>query len=177
MSQRIRAASADDFATVLAIVNQAAEAYRGVIPTDCWQDPYMSDEALRGEIAAGVAFWGLEIDGALAGVMGAQRVRNVDLIRHAYVLPGFQGSGVGSALMAHVRAVSGPQMLVGAWAAASWAIGFYQRHGFALTTPVDTDALLRTYWSVSPRQIETSVVLASPPLQAGAAQRLISGAR
>ncbi len=170
----IRPCRADEFERILEIVNQAASAYQGVIPQDCWREPYMSAATLRREIEAGVRFSALEIDGALAGVMGAQTVRNVDLIRHAYVLLGFQGRGVGSALMEHVRANSGAQSLVGAWAAAHWAIAFYERHGFVLTSPDDKTALLQAYWTVSPRQIETSVVLASPPLQAGDAQRLIA---
>jgi len=176
MTKLIRPCQADAFDAILDIVNQAAEAYRGVIPDDCWREPYMSAGALRHEIEAGVVFSALEVDGAVAGVMGAQRVRNVDLIRHAYVLPGFQGRGVGSALMDHVRAMSGRQILVGAWAATDWAIGFYQRHGFVLTTPDDKTALLQSYWTVSPRQIETSVVLASPPLGAGDARQLIAAA-
>ena len=176
MSQQIRACRPDDFETILAVVNQAAEAYRGVIPDDCWHEPYMTAEALRREIEAGVQFSALEIDGELAGVMGAQAVRNADLIRHAYVLPGFQGQGVGSALISHVRAKSRAQILVGAWAAASWAIGFYERHGFVLTEPAARTALLHTYWTISPRQIETSVVLAWPALDDAGARRLIAAA-
>lgn len=173
---QIRACRPDEFETILAIVNDAAQAYRGHIPDDCWHEPYMTAADLRREIDAGVRFSALEIDGALAGVMGAQTVRNVDLIRHAYVLPGFQARGVGSRLMEHVRATRPGQILVGAWAAAVWAIGFYERHGFVLTAPAAKTALLRTYWTVSPRQIETSVVLASPPLGAEAARRLIAAA-
>lgn len=176
MSQQIRDCRPDEFETVLAIVNDAAQAYRGVIPNDCWHEPYMTADALRREIDAGVRFSALEIDGAMAGVMGAQTVQNVDLIRHAYVLPGFQGRGVGSALIEQVRTTSGAQILVGAWAAAVWAVGFYQRHGFILTDPATKTALLQTYWTVSPRQIETSVVLASPPLAGRAAEALIAAA-
>ncbi len=174
MTQQIRACRADDFETILAIVNEAAQAYRGQIPDDCWHEPYMSAPALAREIDAGVQFWGLEIDGELAGVMGAQSVRNVDLIRHAYVRAAFQGRGVGSSLITHVCAATDRQILVGAWAAASWAIGFYQRHGFALAAPADKTALLQTYWTITARQEETSVVLASPPLQSGDTQRLIA---
>ncbi len=176
MLQQIRACRPDEFETILAIVNEAAEAYRGAIADDCWREPYMSADALRREIEAGVLFWGLQIDGELAGVMGAQAVRNVDLIRHAYVRAAFQGRGVGSALIGHVRAATQQQILVGAWAAATWAIGFYERHGFALTTPADKTALLQSYWTITRRQEETSVVLASPPLGGGDALRLIAAA-
>ncbi len=174
MTDRLRPYRDDEFDSILEIINQAAMAYRGVIPEDCWHEPYMSAAALRREIEAGVRFSALEIDGAVAGVMGAQTVRNVDLIRHAYVLPEFQGRGVGSTLMDYVRTTSRDQILVGAWAAAAWAIGFYERHGFVLTSPDDKNALLQAYWTVSPRQIETSVVLASPPLAAGDAKSLIA---
>jgi GNAT superfamily N-acetyltransferase len=160
----IRSVGADEVAAALAIINAAAEAYRGVIPDDCWSEPYMSDDELRSEIAAGVAFAGCEIDGALAGVMGAQRVRNVTLIRHAYVSPAHQGQGVGSALLVHAcERLQGP-VLIGTWAAAAWAIRFYERHGFELVPTASATVLLSTYWTVSPRQIETSVVLTRPAL-------------
>ena len=149
---------------MLAIVNAAAEAYRGVIPADRWHQPYMDEDQLRREIDAGVAFWGCEADGALIGVMGIQPVRDVDLIRHAYVLPITQRRGVGSALLLHLRRLTTRPMLIGTWAAADWAIRFYRRHGFEQVSPERTASLLRTYWSIPERQIETSVVLASPPL-------------
>jgi GNAT superfamily N-acetyltransferase len=145
--------------TILAIVNAAAEAYLGVIPADRWHDPYMPADELDGEIAAGVVFWGYERDGTLLGVMGLQTVRDVDLIRHAYVLPSHQGEGIGGTLLEHLRSLSARPMLVGTWAAADWAIRFYQRHGFALTSPARKVALLKDYWSIPDRQIETSVVL------------------
>lgn len=153
----------DDYAAILTIVNAAAEAYRGVIPPDRWHDPYMSSAELRHEIAEGVEFWGAEIDGELVGVMGMQPMRDVDLIRHAYVLPGHQRSGIGAALIQHLRGRSTRRMLVGTWAAASWAIDFYRRHGFDLVPAEDKTRLLRTYWNVPDRQIETSVVLAALP--------------
>lgn len=156
----IRPCRRDEHARILAIIVAAAEAYRGVIPADCWHEPYMSAEQLEREIEAGVVFWGHEADGELIGVMGVQRVRDVDLIRHAYVLPGNQHRGIGSSLLVHlVRSASRP-MLVGTWLSAEWAIRFYQRHGFQLVSPTAKDQLLRTYWTVSERQIETSVVLA-----------------
>ena len=166
----------DEFDTVLAIVNDAAQAYRDVIPADRWHDPYMPADALRAEIAAGVAFTACEIDGEVAGVMGGQSVRNVDLIRHAYVRPVHQGRGVGAALLGDLTARTTRPILVGAWTAATWAGAFYERHGFRLV-PDDVKApLLRTYWTVSERQIETSVVRARPMLTVEGAIRLIDGA-
>lgn len=162
----IRPCRADEADAMRAIINAAAEAYRGVIPDDRWHDPYMSAAELHGEIAAGVLFQGYEIAGTLAGVMGIQPVRDVDLIRHAYILPAFQGRGVGSALMTHLLRHATRRTLVGTWTAAHWAIGFYQRHDFRLVTPEQKARLLRTYWTVPKRQIETSVVLANPPLEA-----------
>ena len=151
---------------MLAIVNAAAEAYRGVIPADRWHEPYMPEAELREEIAAGVEFWGLDTDDGLIGIMGVQPVRDVDLIRHAYVRPDRQRHGVGAELIEHLRRRSARRMLVGTWAAATWAISFYQRHGFELVAPDAAAALLRTYWTIPERQIETSVVLANPPLTA-----------
>jgi GNAT superfamily N-acetyltransferase len=166
----IRLCRDDELAPILRIVNLAAEAYRGVIPDDCWHEPYMPLSELEGEIAAGVAFWGYEADGGLVGVMGIQPVRDVELIRHAYVLPEHQGRGVGAALLKGLMALdpaTGSQarsVLVGTWAAAEWAIRFYERHGFELVPAERTAALLRAYWTISDRQIETSVVLAKPPV-------------
>jgi GNAT superfamily N-acetyltransferase len=160
----VRRCSDDERDAILRIVNVAAEAYRGVIPADRWHEPYMPATQLDEEIAAGVVFWGYEADGELLGVMGIQTVRDVDLIRHAYVVPGRQRGGVGSSLLDHLVAVSTQRMLVGTWAAAEWAIRFYQRHGFELVTPEQKTALLRRYWSIPERQVATSVVLANPPL-------------
>jgi GNAT superfamily N-acetyltransferase len=158
---RIRRCGDDDRAAVLAIVNAAAEAYRGVIPADRWHEPYMPEDELDGEIAAGVVFWGYEDGGELLGVMGIQRVRDVDLIRHAYVAPAAQRRGVGGALLAHLLGTSDRRMLVGTWAAAGWAIDFYRRHGFEQRTRAQAAELLRDYWSIPERQVETSVVLES----------------
>lgn len=160
----VRLCRDDERTAVLAIVNAAAEAYRGVIPADRWHVPYMPAAQLDEEIAAGVTFWGYEQNGALLGVMGFQPVRDVDLIRHAYVLPGNQKRGVGGALLRRLRQMTARQFLVGTWAAADWAIRFYQRHGFALVAPERKAALLKMYWTIPERQIETSVVLADPPL-------------
>ena len=160
----IRPCRDDETTAILAIVNAAAEAYRSVIPADRWHEPYMPMAELEDEMAAGVAFWGYEADGALVGVMGTQPVRDVDLIRHAYVMPTHQRGGVGGALIEHLRQLSDRRMLVGTWAAAEWAINFYHRHGFELVSPERKTELLKTYWTVPDRQVETSVVLANPPL-------------
>jgi GNAT superfamily N-acetyltransferase len=152
-------------AGILAIINAAAEAYRGVIPADRWHEPYMTPRALDSEIEAGVSFWGYEADGALVGIMGMQDVGEVDLIRHAYVSPGEQRRGVGSALLERLAHSSTRRILVGTWAAADWAIDFYRRHGFELVSPERKATLLKTYWTIPDRQVETSVVLANPPLE------------
>jgi GNAT superfamily N-acetyltransferase len=147
-------------------VNAAAQAYRGVIPADRWHEPYMSSRELDSEIAAGVSFWGYEADDALVGVMGIQRLPDVDLIRHAYVSPESQRRGIGGALLEHLARSTTRRMLVGTWAAADWAIRFYLRHGFELVSPERKTALLKGYWRIPERQIETSVLLANPPLDA-----------
>lgn len=170
--QMIRPCRDDESEAIRAIVNAGAEAYRGVIPADCFHDPYMSAAALRSELAAGVGFAGYEVDGVLAGVMGSQPVRNVHLIRHAYVLPACQGRGIGGALLTHLRSqISGP-ILIGTWSAATWAIAFYERHGFALVPDGARELLLRTYWTIAARQVETSVVLADRALTREDAEEL-----
>lgn len=161
---RIRPCRADEQREILAIVNAAAEAYRDAIPADRWHEPYMGSRELEAEIASGIEFWGYEDEGALIGVMGIQPVGEVDLIRHAYVLPGSQGRGVGRQLLEHLRGLSERRMLVGTWAAAEWAIRFYRRNGFEQVSPERKSALLKQYWNIPERQIETSVVLANPPL-------------
>lgn len=158
----IRLCRVNEKAAVLAIINAAAEVYRGVIPADCWHSPYMPPDELDSEIAAGVTFWGHDRDGVLVGVMGLQSVRDVDLIRHAYVLPDAQRHGVGATLLGALRRQSTRPMLVGTWAAADWAIRFYRRHGFEPVSPARKTTLLNKYWSIPERQIETSVVLANP---------------
>jgi len=159
---RIRPCGDDEREAILEIVNAAAEAYRGVIPADRWHEPYMPAKELDEEIAAGVAFWGYEAGGELVGIMGIQQVGDVDLIRHAYVVPGSQGQGIGGTLLDHLVRMATRRMLVGTWAAADWAIRFYQRHGFDLTSPEQKTSLLKTYWNIPERQIDTSVVLAKP---------------
>jgi GNAT superfamily N-acetyltransferase len=151
--------TAADVATIDAIINEAAQAYRGVIPADCWHEPYMSRAHLLREISAGVDFSGWREDDALVGVMGLQKVRDVTLIRHAYVRPSHQGRGVGSALLTALAARTAEPLLIGTWAAAVWAIRFYERHGFRLVTGEEKDRLLDSYWTIPARQRDTSVVL------------------
>ena len=148
---------------ILSVINAAAEAYRGVIPADRWHDPYMNRDELDRECASGVVFWGYQDRGRLAGVMGSQDMREVNLIRHAYVVPASQRGGIGSKLLQHLLKLSEKPILVGTWAAATWAIRFYERHGFALVSPQRKTTLLKSYWRIPERQIETSVVLANPP--------------
>ena len=161
----IRRCRDDEQPAIVSIINAAAEAYRGVIPADRWHEPYMSRLELEREVAAGVVFWGYEADNALLGVMGIQHMAGVDLIRHAYVLPGSQGHGIGGALLKHLRHLSSQPMLVGTWAKADWAIRFYCQHGFELVSTERKTSLLATHWNIPDRQIETSVVLANPPLK------------
>jgi N-acetylglutamate synthase-like GNAT family acetyltransferase len=158
----IRPCRDDEREAILSIVNAAAEAYRGVIPADRWHEPYMPPEELEGEIEAGVEFWGYEAGGALVGIMGIQRVRDVYLIRHAYVSPDHQRGGVGGALLERLAKSIEGRILVGTWAAAGWAIDFYRRHGFEPVSTELKNELLKTYWSIPDRQVETSVVLARP---------------
>jgi N-acetylglutamate synthase-like GNAT family acetyltransferase len=160
MAMRIRRTEDADLKQVLAIINEAAQAYRGVIPADRWHEPYMPEQELASEIANGITFWVAEEDGQVLGVMGLQDKGPVALIRHAYVAPTTQRKGVGTKLLRYVEALAGKPVLIGTWADASWAIDFYRRNGFALVPPADKERLLRTYWSIPERQIETSVVLA-----------------
>jgi GNAT superfamily N-acetyltransferase len=149
-----------DLAAMLAIVNDAAQAYRGVIPADRWHEPYMPADELAEEIAGGVVFWVAEEEGRLLGVMGIQDKGAVALVRHAYVAPNIQRKGVGTRLLHHVQGLADKPILIGTWADASWAIEFYRRNGFTVVPNNHKDRLLRTYWSIPARQIETSVVLA-----------------
>ena len=153
-----------EHADLLEIVNAAAEAYRGVIPADRWREPYMDAAELDREVAAGVAFCGLDAGGRLAGVMGIQPVGDVDLIRHAYVRPEQQGDGIGRRLLEDLTARAERPLLVVTWAAAQWAIRFYERNGFELVAPAEMYRLLTTYWDIPERQVETSVVLAQRPV-------------
>ena len=156
----IRKSVEADRATVFAIINDAALAYRGVIPADCWHEPYMTRAELETEVTDGVVFWVAEQEGRVSGVMGIQDRGDVALVRHAYVAPTAQRTGVGTNLLRHLEGLVDKPMLIGTWAAAAWAIEFYRRNGFSVVTSRQKDRLLRTYWSIPARQIETSVVLA-----------------
>ena len=156
----IRPCTDRDIPAILEIVNDAAQAYRGVIPADRWHEPYMPETELRHEIDGGVEFWGLEENGLLFGVMGMQDVQDVTLIRHAYVRTSHRRRGIGGQLLSFLMQRIARPTLVGTWAAAGWAVRFYEKHGFRLVTPEEKDRLLRMYWSIPARQVETSVVLA-----------------
>jgi GNAT superfamily N-acetyltransferase len=155
----IRRCTHGDFETIWTIVNDGAQAYKGIIPADRWTEPYMSKEKLEHEIADGVVFWGYEDAGELVGVMGIQAVQDVTLIRHAYVRTSHQKRGIGAELLSHLRGMATGPLLIGTWAAAVWAIRFYERNGFRLVNADEKNRLLKKYWTVPERQIETSVVL------------------
>jgi len=158
----IRKCDSSDFETIYSIINDAAQAYKGIIPADRWKEPYMSREELRREMDEGVMFWGYEEDHELAGVMGIQHVQEVTLIRHAYVRTAKRNRGIGARLLSVLREQTTRPILVGTWTDAAWAIRFYEKCGFRLVSREEKDRLLRRYWSIPERQIETSVVLADP---------------
>jgi GNAT superfamily N-acetyltransferase len=156
----IRVCTESDFKRVFEIINDAAHAYKGIIPEDRWHEPYMPFDELRKEIENGVIFWGLEHDGRLFGVMGIQEKGEVTLIRHAYVSTQAQKLGIGTKLLKYLEGLTENPVLIGTWAAASWAISFYEKNGYVLVSEKDKNFLLRKYWSIPERQVETSVVLA-----------------
>jgi GNAT superfamily N-acetyltransferase len=156
----IRRCNDDDFDVIFEIINLAALVYKGAIPKECWHEPYMSRTDLRGEIEAGVVFWGYEQSNELVGVMGIQDIQDVTLIRHAYIHPDHQGQGIGGKLLSALRQGTIRPILVGTWADAIWAIQFYEKNDFRLVSAEEKDRLLRRYWSIPDRQIENSVVLA-----------------
>jgi GNAT superfamily N-acetyltransferase len=156
----IRSCNESEFEAMYAIINDAAEAYRGIIPADRWQEPYMSEDELRHEINEGVVFWGYEENDELLGVMGIQDVQDVTLMRHAYVRTERRNQGIGGKLLYALRTQAARPVLIGTWAAAVWAVRFYEKYGFRLVTPEEKDRLLKKYWSIPERQVETSVVLA-----------------
>ena len=158
----IRECTESDYYTIFEIINNAAQAYKGIIPEDRWNEPYMSLEELRKEIEDGIVFFGLERDGHLLGVMGIQDKRDVTLIRHAYVWRRAQKAGIGKKLLQHLEHLTDKPILIGTWAAASWAISFYEKNGYAQVSVENKNRLLRKYWSIPERQVETSVVLANP---------------
>ena len=158
--EMIRGLLSSDFDAILGVINDAAQAYRGIIPDDRWKEPYMSAEELKGEIEAGVWFFGWVEDEHLLGVVGIQPIRDTTLVRHAYVLTEHQKRGIGSRLLGYLTGLAKtPEILVGTWADATWAIRFYEKHGFKLVPSEEKDRLLRTYWNIPERQVETSVVL------------------
>ena len=156
----IRQCQDSDVPVIFEIVNDAAQAYKGIIPADRWHEPYMPLDELQREMADGVEFWGCEDNGTLVGVMGIQDKGDVCLIRHAYVRRGRQQSGIGTRLLTHLESATEKPMLIGTWAAATWAVAFYQRNGYRLLPEEEKNGLLRTYWRIPQRQVETSVVLA-----------------
>ncbi|NLV45644.1 MAG: GNAT family N-acetyltransferase [Candidatus Hydrogenedentes bacterium] len=156
----IRPCVETDLENMFLIVNDAAIAYKGVIPEDCWHEPYMAMEELAHEIRDGVIFWGWEEDGELQGVMGIQDRGPVTLIRHAYVRTERRNSGIGTKLLRHLEQLTETPILIGTWLAANWAIRFYEKNGYRMLSRVETDALLRRYWRIPERQIVTSIVLA-----------------
>ena len=156
----IRDCGPTDVEAVFEVINDGAAAYRGIIAPDCWHEPYMPREELRGELAAGVRFAGYYDDaGALAGVMGLQDVQDVALIRHAYTRTSQQRRGIGAALLAHMRARTARPVLLGTWRAATWAVRFYEGQGFRLVPKERTPDLLRRYWKIPERQLDESVVM------------------
>ncbi len=155
----IRKCLDSEFEIIYGIINDSAQAYKGVIPMDCWKEPYMSKGELKREINEGVGFLGCEKEGELVGVMGIQQVQNVTLIRHAYVLMARQNQGFGGKLLSYLLTQTSCPILVGTWADATWAIHFYEKYGFELVTAKEKDRLLKKYWSVPERQIRSSVVL------------------
>jgi GNAT superfamily N-acetyltransferase len=156
----IRTLVAFDFDAILEVINDSAQVYKGVIPGNRWKEPYMSAEELRKEIEAGVRFFGWTRGERLLGVAGIQALKDTTLIRHAYVLSGCQRWGIGTRLLKYLMGLAGTnEVLVGTWAGATWAIRFYEKHGFKLVSSREKDRLLRAYWSIPERQIDTSVVL------------------
>jgi len=166
----IRRCDDQDFELIWSIINDGAQAYKGVIPADCWTEPYMSKDELRVEIGDGVTFWGYEDSAALMAVMGIQPLEDVTLIRHAYTRTDSQKRGIGGRLLAHLRTLAHGPVLIGTWADAVWAIRFYEKHGFRVVTPEQKDRLLTRYWKVPERQVETSVVLADATWRDAAAR-------
>ncbi len=149
-----------DLDSMLEVINDAAQVYKGVIPDDRWKEPYMSAKELKEEIDFGVDFFGLQEEGRIIGVMGIQEVKNITLIRHAYIATEYQGRGLGGKLLQYlINLAKAPKILVGTWQSVNWAIQFYEKHGFALVLYHEKDVLLRKYWNIPERQIDTSVVL------------------
>jgi GNAT superfamily N-acetyltransferase len=167
----IRRCDERDFELIWSIIHDGAHVYEGVIPEDCWTEPYMSRDELRTEMEDGVTFWGYEENEALKGVMGIQKVEDVTLIRHAYVRTDSQKGGIGGQLLSHLRKLAHGPVLIGTWADAVWAIRFYEKHGFHVVATEQKEQLLRRYWKIPDRQVETSVVLADSTWQETTGER------
>ncbi len=159
----MRRCNEQDYAAIMEIINDAAQAYKGVIPEDRWHEPYMPQEQLQQEIASGVCFWGFEENGRLTGVMGTQDKEDVTLIRHAYVRTNLRNRGTGSLLLKYLETMTQKQILIGTWADAVWAVTFYEKNGYRLVSPEEKNRLLKKYWHIPDRQIATSVVLVGRP--------------
>jgi GNAT superfamily N-acetyltransferase len=162
----IRPCGAEDLPALFSIINDAAQAYKGVIPADRWHEPYMSLDELKREIANGIAFWGCETGGSLVGVMGIQDCGDVTLIRHAYVRTDQRRKGIGEKLLKELETMTAKPILIGTWSAAVWAIRFYEKNGYRTLPRLEIERLLRKYWKIPQRQIETSVVLANARFKA-----------
>ena len=149
-----------DTSKILHIINDASLKYKGVIPDDCWSEPYMSEQELISEFNDGVRIYGYHHNNILIGVIGIQEVKDVILIRHAYTLSLYQGKGIGGALLEYLlKKNRSARLLVGTWKNASWAIKFYKKFDFILHTKEETTLLLKKYWNIPTKQIENSVVL------------------
>lgn len=157
----IRPCRDEDVPRIFSIINDAAQAYKGAIPPDCWHEPYMGLDALKREIREGVAFWGYESGGQLVAVMGIQDRGEVTLIRHAYVQTAQRRKGIGETLLKCLEHMTAKPILIGTWSAAAWALRFYEKNGYRVLSRSEIERLLRKYWSISERQIETSIVLAN----------------
>ena len=156
----IRECKKTDISKILHIINEASLKYKGVIPDDCWNEPYMSEEELINEFNDGVCMYGYQYNNTLVGVIGVQEVKDVILIRHAYTLSSHQGKGVGSALLEYLlKKNKNCRLLVGTWKNATWAIQFYKKFKFILHAKEETTLLLKKYWNIPTKQIENSVVL------------------
>jgi len=150
----------NDISNIVSVINDAAKKYKGIIPTDCWHEPYMSEQKIVNEFTSGVRMFGYKKNSILVGVMGIQKLKNITLIRHAYTLTSYQGTGIGKSLLRYlIETNQNNCLLVGTWRSATWAIKFYEKFGFVLHTKEKTEILLKKYWKIPSKQIENSVVL------------------
>ena len=163
---RIRKCTNDDLGALYRIINDAAQAYKGIIPDDRWHEPYMPMHELQQQHRESVDFWGYESDGELIGIMGIQDRGEITLIRHAYVATKLRSQGIGTTLLRHLEQMTSKPILIGTWADAGWAIRFYEKNGYRLLSRADAERLLRKYWNIPDRQVSTSVVLANAAWEA-----------